>query len=137
MLQAFDPNEWCPKNGLLSGGLEPTTSQSWVSCLTTRPRCHVTCLVIICLLLTDTARHKVTTATQPKCLFPNIYLRHKLSDSKIDSKFWLTKTVHLFYFGADYNLLKWFLKWYYLTTMKIKLIRFRKMDCKMNLSLLL
>jgi hypothetical protein len=28
LLQAFDPNEWCLKNGLLSGGFEPTTSQS-------------------------------------------------------------------------------------------------------------
>ncbi len=32
----FDPNEWCLKNGLLSGGFEPTTFQS--SALTTRPR---------------------------------------------------------------------------------------------------
>jgi hypothetical protein len=28
LLQAFDPNEWCLKNGLLSGGFEPTPSKS-------------------------------------------------------------------------------------------------------------
>jgi hypothetical protein len=38
LLQAFDPNEWCLKNGLLSGGLNPGPLGHESSALTTRPR---------------------------------------------------------------------------------------------------
>ena len=38
MLQAFDPNEWCLKNGLLGGGLNPRPLSHESSALTTRPR---------------------------------------------------------------------------------------------------
>jgi hypothetical protein len=38
LLQAFDPNEWCLKNGLLSGGLNPRPLSHESSALTTRPR---------------------------------------------------------------------------------------------------
>ena len=38
MLQAFDPNEWCLKNGLLSGGLNPRPLSHESFALTTRPR---------------------------------------------------------------------------------------------------
>jgi hypothetical protein len=39
LLQAFfDPNEWCLKNGLLSGGLNPGLLGHESSALTTRPR---------------------------------------------------------------------------------------------------
>ncbi len=38
MLQAFDPNEWCLKNGLLSGGLNPWPLSHESSALTTIPR---------------------------------------------------------------------------------------------------
>ena len=34
----FDPNEWCLKNGLLSGGLNPRPLSHESSALTTRPR---------------------------------------------------------------------------------------------------
>jgi hypothetical protein len=34
----FDPNEWCLKNGLLSGGLNPPPLSHESSALTTRPR---------------------------------------------------------------------------------------------------
>ena len=34
----FDPNEWCLKNGLLSGGLNPQPLSHESSALTTRPR---------------------------------------------------------------------------------------------------
>ena len=34
----FDPNEWCLKNGLLSGGLIPPPLNHESSALTTRPR---------------------------------------------------------------------------------------------------
>jgi hypothetical protein len=33
----FDPNEWCLKNGLLSGGLSPRPLSHESSALTTRP----------------------------------------------------------------------------------------------------
>ena len=38
LLQAFDPNEWCLKNSLLSGGLNPGPLSPESSALTTRPR---------------------------------------------------------------------------------------------------
>ncbi len=38
LLQVFDPNEWCLKNGLLSGGLNPRPLSHESSALTTRPR---------------------------------------------------------------------------------------------------
>jgi hypothetical protein len=38
LLQAFNPNDWCLKNGLLSGGLNPRTLSHESSALTTRPR---------------------------------------------------------------------------------------------------
>jgi hypothetical protein len=38
LLQAFDSNEWCLKNGLLSGGLNPRPLSHESSALTTRPR---------------------------------------------------------------------------------------------------
>jgi hypothetical protein len=34
----FDPNEWCLKNGLLSGGLNPRPLSHESSALITRPR---------------------------------------------------------------------------------------------------
>jgi hypothetical protein len=34
----FDPNEWCLKNGLLSGGLNPRPLSLESSALTTRPQ---------------------------------------------------------------------------------------------------
>ena len=34
----FAPNEWCLKNGLLSGGLNPRPLSHESSALTTRPR---------------------------------------------------------------------------------------------------
>ena len=37
-VQAFDPNEWCPKNSLLSGGLNPGPLSPESCALTTRPR---------------------------------------------------------------------------------------------------
>jgi len=37
LLQAIDPNEWCLKNGLLSGGLNPRPLSHESSALTTRP----------------------------------------------------------------------------------------------------
>jgi hypothetical protein len=37
LLQVFDPNEWCLKNGLLSGGLNPRPLSHEFSALTTRP----------------------------------------------------------------------------------------------------
>jgi hypothetical protein len=37
LLQVFDPNEWCLKNGLLSGGLNPRPLSHESSALTTRP----------------------------------------------------------------------------------------------------
>ena len=36
--QSFDPNEWCLKNGLHSGGLNPGPLGHESSALTTRPR---------------------------------------------------------------------------------------------------
>jgi hypothetical protein len=36
LLQAFDPNEWCLKNGLLSGGLNPRPLSHESFALTTR-----------------------------------------------------------------------------------------------------
>ncbi len=38
LLQGFDPNEWCLKNGLLSGGLNSQPLSHESSALTTRPR---------------------------------------------------------------------------------------------------
>jgi hypothetical protein len=38
LLQVFDPNEWCLKNGLLSGGLSPRPFSHESSALTTRPQ---------------------------------------------------------------------------------------------------
>jgi hypothetical protein len=38
LLQAFDPNEWCLKNGLLSGCLNPRPISHESSALTTRPQ---------------------------------------------------------------------------------------------------
>ena len=38
LLQAIDPNEWCLKNGLLNGGLNPQPLSHESSALTTRPR---------------------------------------------------------------------------------------------------
>jgi hypothetical protein len=38
LLQAFDPNEWCLKNGLLSGGLNARPLSHESSALSTRPR---------------------------------------------------------------------------------------------------
>jgi len=38
LLQAFDQNEWCLKNGFLSGRLNPRPLSHESSALTTRPR---------------------------------------------------------------------------------------------------
>jgi hypothetical protein len=38
LFQAFDPNEWCLKNDLHSGGLNPGPLGLESSALTTRPR---------------------------------------------------------------------------------------------------
>jgi hypothetical protein len=37
-VSSFDPNEWCLKNGLHSGGLNPGPLGHESSALTTRPR---------------------------------------------------------------------------------------------------
>jgi hypothetical protein len=38
LLPCFDPNEWCMKNGLHSGGLNPRPLSYESSALTTRPQ---------------------------------------------------------------------------------------------------
>ncbi len=46
----FDPNEWCLKNGLFSGGLNPRPLSHESSALTTRPRTYLLSICLICLL---------------------------------------------------------------------------------------
>ncbi len=38
LFQVFDPNKWCLKNGLLTGGLNPRPLSHESSAVTTRPR---------------------------------------------------------------------------------------------------
>jgi hypothetical protein len=44
---SFDPNEWCLKNGLHSGGLNPGPLGNESSALTTRPRLLAQTIVLI------------------------------------------------------------------------------------------
>jgi hypothetical protein len=43
----FDPDEWCLKNGLLSGGLNPRPLSHEPSALTTRPRLLALALIVL------------------------------------------------------------------------------------------
>jgi len=47
---SFDPNEWCLKNGLHSGGFEPKTSWSWVFCLDHKTTATGTKNIYSCLM---------------------------------------------------------------------------------------
>jgi len=79
LLQAFDPNEWCLKNGLLSGGLNPRPLSHESSALTTIPRLlassmtkHLTFLIIYpffqakCELEKNKIRRKAASGGKPK-----------------------------------------------------------------------
>jgi hypothetical protein len=46
---SFDPNEWCLKNGLHSGGLNPGPLGHESSALTTRPRLLASIMLSVCL----------------------------------------------------------------------------------------